>query len=569
MSAVLEAVGGVVEAVGDAVGDAVEFVGDTISNVVEAALDDPIKAIAQVAAVATGNAWALPIIEGVDVLEEGGSIEDALKSAAVTYVVGEAVNFAVDSFAPAAAGAGGSGTTTFFDDGSSIQFFDDGSRLITDSAGAVSSVPAVDIAAPVSAVAAADTAVSLAQPSTSVAPISSGIENVFDEVLRGADSVSDAINDLFSRPSEFLEQFYQQPETFPVLGPEGALYGDDLVGPFMPEVVGDVAPGAISPENVPMLTPEGAAVLPVEPMGPPAPEVVPKGAYYPDTAEFVSTTLPAQPQYETMEQLLLDRGLITPEQALEAVAPVAIEAAPPDIYDMLPDSFGEQVAIDPNAPAIDPNAPAAAAPQYETMEDLLYDKGLIDDKAYRELTGVAPVVDRSVDASTLPPAVDRPLSESLIDLGKAAGEYAIEHPFQTAAVIGGGLALAGAAGGEEEQPAPTEAAKKTYTYGAAPPIRRTGLQELYSAASSIYGDDYVRKQLGIQAPPPPVFQSSFQPLLSGQAPGASRVGLGSLGQGFTYTPMGSPQTFDISTLTPEQIIQLQDMVNRRKQPGGG
>lgn len=569
MSAVLEAVGNVVEAVGDAVGDAVEFVGDTVSNVVEAALDDPIKAIAQVAAVATGNAWALPIIEGVDVLEEGGSIEDALKSAAVTYVVQQGVSYAVDSFAPAASGTSGSGTTTFFDDGSSMQFFDDGSRLITDSAGAVSSVPATDVVMPVSAVAAADAAVSLAQPSTSIAPISSGIENVFDEVLRGADSVSDAVNDLFSRTSEFLEQFYRPAESFPVLGPENAVYGDEFFGPFMPEAVGDVAPGAISPENVPVLAPEGAAVLPDDFMGPPAPEVIaPKGAYYPDTAEFVSTTLPAQPQYETMEQLLLDRGLITPEQALDAVAPVAIEAAPPDIYDMLPDSFGEQVAIDPNAPAIDPNAPAAAAPKYETMEDLLYDKGLIDDKAYRELTGVAPVVDRSVDASTLPPAVDRPLSESLIDLGKAAGEYAVEHPFQTAAVIGGGLALAGAAGGEE-QPASTEAAKKTYTYGAAPPIRRTGLQELYSAASNIYGDDYVRKQLGIQAPPPPAFQSSFQPLLSGQAPGASRVGLGSLGQGFTYTPMGSPQTFDISTLTPEQIIQLQDMVNRRKQPGGG
>lgn len=585
MSAVFEAVGDLVEGVVDAVGDAVEWVGDTVSNVVEAALDDPVKAALQIGVIAaTGGAatslfgMAAPLtamqasiglaaIEGVDVLEEGGDIDDAFKAAATSFAVGQAVSFGMDAFSAAGpTDLTGSATTQFFDDGSSIQFFDDGSRLITDSAGAVSSVPAVDIAAPVSAVAAADTAVSLAQPSTSVAPISSGIENVFDEVLRGADSVSDAVNDLFSRPSEFLEQFYQRPETFPVLSPEGVVYGDEFVGPAMPEVVGNVAPGAISPENVPVLTPEGAAVLPVEPMGPPAPEVVPKGAYYPDTAEFVSTTLPAQPQYETMEQLLLDRGLITPEQALEAVAPVAIEAAPPDIYDMLPDSFGEQVAIDPNAPAIDPNAPAAAAPQYETMEDLLYDKGLIDDKAYRELTGVAPVVDRSVDASTLPPAVDRPLSESLIDLGKAAGEYAIEHPFQTAAVIGGGLALAG---GEEEQPAPTEAAKKTYTYGAAPPIRRTGLQELYSAASSIYGDDYVRKQLGIQAPPPPAFQSSFQPLLSGQAPGASRVGLGSLGQGFTYTPMGSPQTFDISTLTPEQIIQLQDMVSRRKQPGGG
>lgn len=527
MSAVLEAVGDVVEAVGDAVGDVVEFVGDTVSNVVEAALDDPIKAIAQVAAVATGNAWALPIIEGVDVLEEGGSIEDALKSAAVTYVVQQGVSFAVDSFAPAAAGAEGAGTTTFFDDGSSIQFFDDGSRLITDSAGSVSSAPGTDVVMPGSAVDLADAVV-------------------------GAPSAEDAANAVAkSFPVE-----PQSPVTGTALEDMPVIDGKSLASPTG-ETVGEVAPGAISPENVPTVSAEDLT------------NITSKGAVYPDTAEFVSTTLPAQPQYETMEQLLLDRGLITPEQALEAVAPVAIEAAPPDIYDMLPDSFGEQVAIDPNAPAIDPNAPAAAAPQYETMEDLLYDKGLIDDKAYRELTGVAPVVDRSVDASTLPPVVDKPLTDSLIDLGKAGVEYAIEHPFQTAAVIGGGLALSGAAGGEEEQPASTEAAKKTYTYGAAPPIRRTGLQELYSAASSIYGDDYVRKQLGIQAPPPPAFQSSFQPLLSGQAPGASRVGLGSLGQGFTYTPMGSPQTFDISTLTPEQIIQLQDMVSRRKQPGGG
>ena len=81
MGAIAKAVGDVVGAVGDAissVGKAVfklaDFVVDkiidpvlsTVSNVIQAALDNPIKTIAQIAAVATGNAWALPLIEGAD-----------------------------------------------------------------------------------------------------------------------------------------------------------------------------------------------------------------------------------------------------------------------------------------------------------------------------------------------------------------------------------------------------------------------------------------------------------------------------------------------------------------------
>jgi len=85
MSAVVDAVSDAVSGVVDAVGDAVEWAGDTVGKVVDSVMDDPLKAVVQVAAVATGNAWALPVIEGVDVLEEGGSLEDALKGAATVY----------------------------------------------------------------------------------------------------------------------------------------------------------------------------------------------------------------------------------------------------------------------------------------------------------------------------------------------------------------------------------------------------------------------------------------------------------------------------------------------------
>ena len=56
---------------------------DTITDVIE---DDPVKAIAQVAAVATGQAWALPLIEGADVAQNGGDIGDVLEAAAKVYV---------------------------------------------------------------------------------------------------------------------------------------------------------------------------------------------------------------------------------------------------------------------------------------------------------------------------------------------------------------------------------------------------------------------------------------------------------------------------------------------------
>ena len=79
------------------ISSAVDFVLDEIvdpvvnivGNVIDSALDDPIKTIAQVAAIATGNTWALPLIEGADVAIAGGDLGDVLEATAKAYVAKE------------------------------------------------------------------------------------------------------------------------------------------------------------------------------------------------------------------------------------------------------------------------------------------------------------------------------------------------------------------------------------------------------------------------------------------------------------------------------------------------
>ena len=83
-----------IEDVGKVVTDTVSWVIDkvidpvisTVNSVIQSALDNPVKTIAQIAAVATGNAWALPLIDGADVAAKGGNLEDVLKATAVAYV---------------------------------------------------------------------------------------------------------------------------------------------------------------------------------------------------------------------------------------------------------------------------------------------------------------------------------------------------------------------------------------------------------------------------------------------------------------------------------------------------
>lgn len=114
--------GKITKAVGDAVVDVVDFVVDdiidpvmtTVGNVIDAALDDPIKTIAQVAAIATGNAWALPLIEGADVAIAGGDLGDVLEATAKAYVaqqVGSYVGKTVGAYVSDAATAAEYGVT--------------------------------------------------------------------------------------------------------------------------------------------------------------------------------------------------------------------------------------------------------------------------------------------------------------------------------------------------------------------------------------------------------------------------------------------------------------------------
>lgn len=83
-------VGDTVSDVGDwVVDEIVEPVVDAVDDVIAAVKDDPLKAIVTVAAVATGNAWAIPLIEGADVAQNGGDIGDILEASAKAYVAGQ------------------------------------------------------------------------------------------------------------------------------------------------------------------------------------------------------------------------------------------------------------------------------------------------------------------------------------------------------------------------------------------------------------------------------------------------------------------------------------------------
>ena len=86
MGAVVQAIGNAVSSVGNAVGKVVQSAGNIVSGVVKGIASNPLKAIATVAAVATGNAWAIPIIDGVDALAHGATIGQALTTAAASYV---------------------------------------------------------------------------------------------------------------------------------------------------------------------------------------------------------------------------------------------------------------------------------------------------------------------------------------------------------------------------------------------------------------------------------------------------------------------------------------------------
>jgi hypothetical protein len=84
---VFKEVGNVLSDVGKAIGDAGAWIDD---NVLQPMLKDPVKTVATVAAIATGNAYLVPYINAADAAAKGGSIADIGKAYAISYVAGEA-----------------------------------------------------------------------------------------------------------------------------------------------------------------------------------------------------------------------------------------------------------------------------------------------------------------------------------------------------------------------------------------------------------------------------------------------------------------------------------------------
>ena len=108
----------VLQPIKDVTEDAIDWVVDDIvepvlrgvENIVDAALDDPIATIAKIAAVATGNAWMLPLIDGAAVAADGGDLGDVVKAAAISYATGKVAGVTAKYINPTIAKAGFSDT---------------------------------------------------------------------------------------------------------------------------------------------------------------------------------------------------------------------------------------------------------------------------------------------------------------------------------------------------------------------------------------------------------------------------------------------------------------------------
>ena len=102
------------DAIDWAVDEIVDPIVDMGQDILEAAGEDPIKTIATIAAIATGNIHLIPLIDGAAVLADGGDLEDAAKAAAISYVAsaaGSAIGTAASATATEALGASVSAST--------------------------------------------------------------------------------------------------------------------------------------------------------------------------------------------------------------------------------------------------------------------------------------------------------------------------------------------------------------------------------------------------------------------------------------------------------------------------
>ena len=82
---IIESVGDIAEDVVREVGSAVESVGREAGKIGQAAINDPVGTIAKVAAIATQQYWALPLISAATVVANGGDLGSAALAAGISY----------------------------------------------------------------------------------------------------------------------------------------------------------------------------------------------------------------------------------------------------------------------------------------------------------------------------------------------------------------------------------------------------------------------------------------------------------------------------------------------------
>jgi len=131
------------------IGKGAESLGREIGKVGEAAAKNPVGTIAKVAAIATGQAWALPLISATEVVANGGSLEQALKAGAISYAasvvaagISDSLNSAFANELTSSVGDASLTASNTLADGSIQHVFSDGSTILQGVNGALSTTPA-------------------------------------------------------------------------------------------------------------------------------------------------------------------------------------------------------------------------------------------------------------------------------------------------------------------------------------------------------------------------------------------------------------------------------------------
>lgn len=241
MSAVIDFIEDTFEAVGDVVGDVIEAVGDVVEavvddviepvfeavgDVVEAAAEDPIGTMAKVATAIVAP-QLLPLVSAANTLVQGGDIEDALVSAATTYV-SQGIAQAAGSLGDQAAAAAQYGTDFGSAQTAMLAAQESGLGSLVDVAGNLigsTTAGTISMGDPIQAlinggISAGTAAVTSQIPGFSDLPINSqrAINNVVSSTLMGGDPsqtlVNAAINaGLAEARVEYLQNQNQQTET--------------------------------------------------------------------------------------------------------------------------------------------------------------------------------------------------------------------------------------------------------------------------------------------------------------------------------------------------------------------